>query len=240
MFTLSSQKSKLLLLTAIFLLGAVFTITSRVDAATEGLWLEYIAGKTFPADNKTGVKEVQMNPTGDVYSAPVGGLTAEGDYSYKIKVISTDGKETYYPATGAYSFKTIAKTVGGGGPDTGGGNTGGGGNGGGDTGGNVGGNNGGTFPVVANFVGKVDRLIINPLIVLMFAAALGYFLLGMLQFIMNAGNAEERATGRSHMLWGLTGMLVMFGVFVILRIVMKTIGASNANIPTSMLLHFFA
>ena len=92
---------------------------------------------------------------------------------------------------------------------------------------------GGTFAPVANFVGKVDRLIINPLIILMFATALLYFLYGTTQFIMNAGKPEEREVGKRHIIWGLVGMLIMFGVFVILRIIMTTFGGSNPNIPIS-------
>lgn len=92
---------------------------------------------------------------------------------------------------------------------------------------------GSTFTPVANFVGKVDRLIINPLIVLMFAAALMYFLYGTFQFIINAKSPSEREVGKSHIIWGLVGMLIMFGVFVILQIVMRTFGISNPNIPSA-------
>lgn len=85
---------------------------------------------------------------------------------------------------------------------------------------------------VANFVGKVNRYITNPIIIFMFAAALVYFLYGVVEFLMNAETAEGRETGKSHMLWGLVGMFIMFGVFTILKIIQTTIGAPvNPNIP---------
>ena len=92
--------------------------------------------------------------------------------------------------------------------------------------------NTGTFVPVATFVGKVDQLLINPLIVLMFGCALAYFLYGTVEFIMKAGNPAEREVGKSHMMWGLVGMLIMFSVFTILHLIERTFGLTpNPNIP---------
>lgn len=86
---------------------------------------------------------------------------------------------------------------------------------------------------IATFVGKVNRYIVNPLIILMFAAALVYFLYGVFEFLMNADQADEREIGKSHMLWGIVGMFIMFAVFAILNIVQRTLGVTpmNPNIP---------
>lgn len=75
------------------------------------------------------------------------------------------------------------------------------------------------------FMGKLNKLILNPLIVLMFALALVYFLYGVVQFILNPAESENRETGKRHILWGLIGMLIMFGVYAILNIISGTIGA---------------
>ncbi len=84
---------------------------------------------------------------------------------------------------------------------------------------------------VATFVGKLDRYIFNPLIILMFAAALVYFLYGVFEFLMNSTSAEGREKGQSHMLWGLLGMVIMFGAFAILNLIGNTIGADpNPNL----------
>ena len=77
---------------------------------------------------------------------------------------------------------------------------------------------------VVKFVGKVNSILLNPLIILMFAAALGYFLYGVFEFIANAGQAEDREKGKSHMLWGIIGMFIMFAVFAILRLIENTLG----------------
>ena len=87
---------------------------------------------------------------------------------------------------------------------------------------------------MANFVGRVNRYITNPLLVLMFAAALVYFLYGVVQFIMNADKPDEREVGQSHIIWGLFGMFIMFAVFSLLHIIENTVGVNpvNPNIPT--------
>lgn len=84
---------------------------------------------------------------------------------------------------------------------------------------------------VATFVGKLDRYIFNPLIILLFSAALVYFLYGVLEFLMNSTSAEGREKGQSHMMWGLLGMFIMFGAFAILNLIGNTIGADpNPNL----------
>ncbi|MEI8130224.1 MAG: hypothetical protein WCG55_01840 [bacterium] len=90
-----------------------------------------------------------------------------------------------------------------------------------------------TSPVAA-FVGRVNRYITNPLIILMFAAALVYFLYGVFEFLSKADQAEARETGKDHILWGIIGMVIMLGVFTILHIIEKTLGiTANPNIPAN-------
>jgi uncharacterized membrane protein YidH (DUF202 family) len=73
-----------------------------------------------------------------------------------------------------------------------------------------------------SFVGHVDTLIINPLIKLLFALAIGYFLYGVLEFIMNQENEEKKTTGKQHMIWGIIGIAIMMGVFTIMTILLNT------------------
>ena len=79
------------------------------------------------------------------------------------------------------------------------------------------------------FIGNVNRLIINPLILLLFALAVVYFLYGMLEFIMNQANEEKKTTGKSHMIWGIVGITIMMGVWVILNIILNTFGVNYVN-----------
>ena len=80
------------------------------------------------------------------------------------------------------------------------------------------------------FIGKVDNAIINPLIVLLFAVAMVYFLYGLVEFIGNASNDEKRTTGKNHMIWGIVGLTVMMGVWVILNVVLNTLGIPRSQI----------
>jgi succinate dehydrogenase/fumarate reductase cytochrome b subunit len=80
------------------------------------------------------------------------------------------------------------------------------------------------------FIAKVDELIINPLIGLLFALAVIYFLYGVFQFIANQENEEKKTAGKSHMLWGIIGITIMMGVWVILGIVLNTFGISKSQI----------
>ena len=79
------------------------------------------------------------------------------------------------------------------------------------------------------FIANVDRLIINPLIVLLFALAIVFFLYGVLEFLMNQDNEEKKTTGKSHMLWGIIGITIMMGVWVILNLIINTFGIQGIN-----------
>jgi len=83
---------------------------------------------------------------------------------------------------------------------------------------------------IAQFVGKVNQMIINPLIILLFALALLYFLYGTFQFLVNANDAEARETGKNHILWGLVGMFLMFAVFAILKLIQNSVGGDTINL----------
>jgi uncharacterized membrane protein len=55
---------------------------------------------------------------------------------------------------------------------------------------------------IATFLGK-------PLMALLFTIALVMFLWGVLEFIKNAENSEEREKGKQKMLWGIIGLFAM-------------------------------
>lgn len=73
-----------------------------------------------------------------------------------------------------------------------------------------------------SFIGNVNSMIINPLILFLFALAVVYFLYGALEFLMNQENEEKKTTGKSHMLWGVIGITIMMGVWAILGIIINT------------------
>jgi succinate dehydrogenase/fumarate reductase cytochrome b subunit len=80
-----------------------------------------------------------------------------------------------------------------------------------------------------DFLANVNSLIINPLIGLLFALAVVFFLYGVFEFIKDAENEESRTTGKNHMIWGIVGITVMLGVWGILNIVLNTLDIRGIN-----------
>ena len=73
-----------------------------------------------------------------------------------------------------------------------------------------------------SFLTSVNNQIINPLINLLFALAVAYFLYGVFEFISNQDNEEKKTTGKSHMIWGVVGITIMIGVWGILTFIINT------------------
>jgi len=80
------------------------------------------------------------------------------------------------------------------------------------------------------FLANVNDQIINPLIALLFALAIAYFLYGMLEFIGGQDNEEKVTAGKSHMIWGVVGIAIMLGVWGILNVVLSTLDISKSEI----------
>ena len=74
-------------------------------------------------------------------------------------------------------------------------------------------------------MGKFAELIVNPLIYVMFAVAFVVFAWGIAEFIRKSSNSDSNE-GKSHILWGLVGMVVMVSAFTIVNILL-----SSFNIP---------
>jgi len=80
------------------------------------------------------------------------------------------------------------------------------------------------------FIYNVDSMIIDPLIKLLFALAIVYFLYGVFEFLSNQENEEKKTTGKQHMIWGIVGITIMMGVWTILGVVLNTLGISKNQI----------
>lgn len=76
---------------------------------------------------------------------------------------------------------------------------------------------------VKNLLGKIAVLIINPLIVLGFVVATVYLFYSIVKLIWGAdqGDLDKR---KSAVIYGVVGLLVMFSVFGILRLIIETFG----------------
>lgn len=73
------------------------------------------------------------------------------------------------------------------------------------------------------FLTNLATTILNPLILLLFALAVIYFLWGVLKYIQNADSETERQKGSQHILWSLVGMVIMMGVYTILQMAKKAV-----------------
>ena len=80
--------------------------------------------------------------------------------------------------------------------------------------------------IFSDFIGKVEQAIINPLITLLAIAAFTVFVWGVVDFIANAGNEETRQTGQQHILWGSSGLVIIFAAKAIV-----TIAANRVGVP---------
>jgi ABC-type thiamin/hydroxymethylpyrimidine transport system permease subunit len=75
-----------------------------------------------------------------------------------------------------------------------------------------------------SILAKINEIIINPLILLLFGVALLFFVYGVFEYILKArANPAKMKEGRSHMLWGLVGMFVMISVFGFFKILLNTL-----------------
>ena len=76
-------------------------------------------------------------------------------------------------------------------------------------------------------IARVNEAIVNPLILLLIAAATTYFVWGLMVYIANAADAVKREEGKRKIVYGLIGLFVMLSVFGIINLVLNTFGVEN-------------
>ena len=83
---------------------------------------------------------------------------------------------------------------------------------------------------IGGLIADINRVIINPLIIFIFALALLMFLYGMVRFLANRdmGNADAM-NGRRHMVWGIVGMFIMISVLGIMKFISNTLGVKGID-----------
>jgi len=86
---------------------------------------------------------------------------------------------------------------------------------------------------VTSLVRAVNKTVINPLIIFIFALAFVYFMFGIVQYLINSDNEEVRKKSKSHMLWGIVGMFIMISVFGIMNLLLNTIGEHDIQIQNN-------
>ncbi len=71
-------------------------------------------------------------------------------------------------------------------------------------------------------LGNFVTYIVNPAILLVFAAGFAWFMYGLLQFMWKLNSGEASAEGKNHMIYGLIGMLIMISVYGLIRLIDET------------------
>lgn len=85
---------------------------------------------------------------------------------------------------------------------------------------------------LTRLIAAISEKILNPIIWLLFALALFYFVNGIAMFMLKADDPKARATGRQQMIWGVIGFFIMVSVTAILTVVTSTFGVHAPSLNT--------
>jgi|GEM_PF-600006 len=77
---------------------------------------------------------------------------------------------------------------------------------------------------------KIDKFILNPILVLLFFVAALYFFWGLFLLLSNVDDVKARTDGKTAILWGMLGMVIMIGAFGIISLVINTFGLDTPTI----------
>lgn len=86
---------------------------------------------------------------------------------------------------------------------------------------------------IGTLVNSINKVILNPFIILLFAVALVVFIYGVVRYLLSPENETVRNESKSHMVWGIIGMFIMVSVFGIMRIILNTVGDKNIKIQNT-------
>jgi len=85
--------------------------------------------------------------------------------------------------------------------------------------------------MITDFLNDINRLILNPLILLAFAIALLVFFWGVFQFIASQTVDTKRDEGKRKIFWGLFGMFIMISAYGLIRLILGTFGITPSGYP---------
>ena len=80
------------------------------------------------------------------------------------------------------------------------------------------------MPALNSFLDKVVVQIVNPLILLLAACAFVVFVWGVFEFIAHAGDETKRTEGKKAIMWGIIGLVIIFGAYGIINLALGTFG----------------
>lgn len=77
---------------------------------------------------------------------------------------------------------------------------------------------------ISSFILGLEREILAPLVTLLALGAFVLFIWGVVNMIRNGENEEKRSDGQKHMIWGIIGLVIIFGANAIIKILTSTLG----------------
>jgi len=80
---------------------------------------------------------------------------------------------------------------------------------------------------IVPFIKRVDVVILNPLLAVLFAVATLYFIYAIIKLI--ASDGKGKAEARASVMWSLVGMFIMISVYGIINLVINTFQITDAT-----------
>ena len=77
--------------------------------------------------------------------------------------------------------------------------------------------------MVEALLDKVIKVIVTPLLTLVFAVAFIVFMWGVFQYLIAQNDPAARKQGGDHILWGVIGMAIMLSAYGIINFVIATL-----------------
>ncbi len=77
---------------------------------------------------------------------------------------------------------------------------------------------------IGGLIEALQREILTPILTLIALAAFVIFVWGIVDFIRGADNQEKRTAGQQHMIWGIIGLVIIFGANAIVSMIRSTLG----------------
>jgi len=79
---------------------------------------------------------------------------------------------------------------------------------------------------LANVIDPILGTIVYPIVALLVGVAVVYFIWGVINMIRGGEDPKARETGRTHMLYGIIGFIIMLSAWAIIAVIANTIKAS--------------
>lgn len=81
----------------------------------------------------------------------------------------------------------------------------------------------------SNLIGRFETYIVNPALLVLFAAGFLVFVFGLVEFLITLNRGGESNEGKQHMMWGIVGMLIMVSVYGIIALLNNTFDLQIGN-----------